>query len=183
MGIGHQHGGHGHTHGGVDSNLIENREATKVLLISLVGLLITAIIQTIIFSISGSTALLADLIHNFGDALTSIPLFFAFLLSRRAPTKRFTYGLNRTEDIAGLAIVIVIAISAAVAGYESIHRLIQGTAMNHLVATAVAAVAGFVGNEVISFYRWENVWPAQRLLQMDSMLAWMDLPLSRCSLG
>jgi cation diffusion facilitator family transporter len=153
MGIGHQHGGHGHSHGGVNSSLIENREATKVLLISLVGLLLTSIIQTVIFTFSGSTALLADLIHNFGDALTSIPLYFAFMLSRRKPTKRFTYGLNRSEDIAGLMIVVVIAISALVAGYESIHRLIQGTAMNHLWATAVAAIIGFIGNEVIAFYR------------------------------
>jgi cation diffusion facilitator family transporter len=153
MGIGHQHGGHGHTHGGVDSSLIQNREATKVLLISLVGLLITSIIQTVIFSFSGSTALLADLIHNFGDALTSIPLYIAFMLSRRKPTKRFTYGLNRSEDIAGLIIVVVIAISALVAGYVSIHRLIQGTEMNHLWATAAAAIIGFIGNEVIAIYR------------------------------
>jgi cation diffusion facilitator family transporter len=153
MGIGHHHGGHGHTHSGIDSSVVQNREATKVLLISLAGLLITAIIQAIIVSISGSVALLADTIHNFGDALTSIPLYFAFMLSRRAPTKRFTYGLNRSEDIAGLVIVVVITISAVVAGYESIHRLIHGTAVSHLGATAAGAVIGFIGNEVIAFYR------------------------------
>jgi cation diffusion facilitator family transporter len=75
------------------------------------------------------------------------------MLSRRKPTKRFTYGLNRSEDIAGLMIVVVITISALVAGYESIHRLIQGTAMSHLWATAAAAIIGFIGNGVIAFYR------------------------------
>ncbi|WP_082083640.1 cation diffusion facilitator family transporter [Paenibacillus beijingensis] len=155
MGFGHHHGpdGHSHTHGGVDSNIIQSKEATKVLLISLVGLLITALFQAIIVAISGSVALLADTIHNFGDALTSIPLWIAFVLSRKLPTKRFTYGLNRTEDIAGLIIVLVIAFSAFVAGYQSVMRMIHGSTFTHLGATSIAAIVGFIGNEIVAIYR------------------------------
>ncbi|SEC03037.1 cation diffusion facilitator family transporter [Paenibacillus sp. GP183] len=155
MGFGHHHGpdGNSHTHDKVDPSIIKSKEATKVLLISLVGLLITAIFQAIIVAISGSVALLADTIHNFGDALTSIPLWFAFMLSRKLPTKRFTYGLNRTEDIAGLIIVIVITFSALIAGYESVMRIIHGSTITHLGATAIAAIVGFVGNEIVAVYR------------------------------
>jgi cation diffusion facilitator family transporter len=154
MGIGHHHGHeHGHTHVGVDSSIVRDRDATKVLMISLIGLLATAIIQAVIVAISGSVALLADTIHNFGDALTSIPLWFAFMLSRRKPSQRFTYGLNRSEDLAGLVIVFVIAISALVAGYESVQRLFHSTSISHLGATAAAAIIGFVGNEIVAIYR------------------------------
>jgi cation diffusion facilitator family transporter len=153
MGVGHSHGEHGHSHVGVDSNIVKNKEATRVLMISLVAMLITAIFQAIIVAVSGSVALLADTIHNFGDALTSIPLWIAFVLSRRLPTKRFTYGLNRSEDIAGLLIIIVIAISAVVAGYESIHRLFNGSALTNLWAVALASVVGFLGNELVAIYR------------------------------
>ncbi len=153
MGFGHGHDGHAHSHGSVDGTVVQSREATKVLIISLVGLLMTAIVQAIIVAFSGSVALLADTIHNFGDALTSIPLWFAFQLSRRLPTKRFSYGLNRSEDIAGMFIVLIIAISALVAGYESIQRILHESAIDHLGAVAAAAIIGFLGNEVVAFYR------------------------------
>jgi cation diffusion facilitator family transporter len=153
MGAGHSHGEHGHSHVGVDSNIVKNKEATRVLMISLAALLITAIFQAIIVAVSGSVALLADTIHNFGDALTSIPLWIAFVLSRRLPTKRFTYGLNRSEDLAGLMIIVVIAISAIVAGYESIHRLFNGSSFTNLWAVALASIIGFLGNEVVAIYR------------------------------
>lgn len=153
MGAGHSHGEHGHSHVGVDSNIVKNKEATKVLMISLVAMLITAIFQAIIVAFSGSVALLADTIHNFGDALTSIPLWIAFVLSRRLPTKRFTYGLNRSEDLAGLLIILLIAISAVVAGYESIQRLINGSSFTNLWAVALASIVGFLGNELVAIYR------------------------------
>ncbi|MCY9693414.1 cation diffusion facilitator family transporter [Paenibacillus alginolyticus] len=153
MGAGHSHGEHGHSHVGVDSNIVKNKEATRVLMISLVAMLITAIFQAIIVALSGSVALLADTIHNFGDALTSIPLWIAFVLSRRLPTKRFTYGLNRSEDLAGLLIIIIIAISAVVAGYESIQRLFNGSSLTNLWAVAIASIVGFLGNELVAIYR------------------------------
>ena len=153
MGAGHSHGEHGHSHVGVDSRIVENKEATRVLMISLMVMMLTAIFQAIIVAFSGSVALLADTIHNFGDALTSIPLWFAFLLSRRLPTKRFTYGLNRSEDLAGLIIIMIIAISAIVAGYESIHRMITGSMMTNPWAVGIAAIVGFLGNELVAIYR------------------------------
>lgn len=149
----HQHGGYTHSHGTVDGSIIENKEATKVLIISLVGLLVTAVFQAVIVTFSGSTALLADSIHNFGDSLTSIPLWIAFTLSSRPPTKRFTYGFNRSEDLAGLIIVLVILLSALAAGCESVRRLIVGAPVSHLEVTALAAVVGFIGNELVAVYR------------------------------
>lgn len=153
MDQGHSHSGHEHSHVGVDSNIVSNKEATKVLMISLVAMLITAIVQSVIVAFSGSVALLADTIHNFGDALTSIPLWIAFVLSRKLPSKRFTYGLNRSEDLAGLMIIVLIAISAAVAGYESVMRLINGSSITNVWAVALAAVTGFAGNELVAVYR------------------------------
>lgn len=149
----HDHGGHVHSHGTVDGSIIESKEATKVLIISLVGLLATAIFQAVIVAFSGSAALLADTIHNFGDSLTSIPLWVAFALSSRVPTRRFTYGLNKSEDLAGLIIVLVILFSALAAGYESVRRLIAGIPATHLEVTALAAVIGFLGNELVAVYR------------------------------
>ncbi|WP_063776426.1 cation diffusion facilitator family transporter [Paenibacillus sp. IHB B 3415] len=153
LGHGHAHGEHGHSHVGVDSGIVKNKEATRVLMISLIAMFITAVFQAIIVAFSGSVALLADTIHNFGDALTSIPLWIAFVLSRRLPTKRFTYGLNRTEDLAGLIIILLIAVSAVVAGYESIQRLYNGTPVTNLWAVGSAAIIGFIGNELVAVYR------------------------------
>ncbi len=130
-----------------------SQEATKVLLISLIGLLITAIIQGIIVVLSGSVGLLADTIHNFGDAFTSIPLWVAFSLSRRLPTKRFPYGLGRSEDLAGLFILVVISASAIAVGFASIIRLFHPAMPTHLWAVAVAAFVGFLGNEIAAIYR------------------------------
>jgi len=131
----------------------QSGQATRVLLLSLAGMLITASIQAVICFYSGSAALLADTIHNFGDALTSIPLWIAFVLGRRPPSKRFPYGLGRTEDLAGLFIVAVIAASAGLAGYQSIERLMHPVQQTHLGVTAIAALIGFVGNELIAGYR------------------------------
>lgn len=149
----HNHHGHHHDHSGVDSSILENRDAIKVLLISLIGLFVTASIQAVIVGVSSSTALMADAIHNFADALTSIPLWLAFSLSARPATKRFSYGLNRSEDIAGLAILFVIFASACVAGYESVLRLIDNTLPTHLGVTSLAAIVGFLGNELAAIYR------------------------------
>ncbi|WP_058302467.1 cation diffusion facilitator family transporter [Gorillibacterium timonense] len=130
-----------------------SRQATRVLLISLAGMLVTAAVQAVICVYSGSVALLADTIHNFGDALTSIPLWIAFVLCKRPPSKRFTYGLGRTEDLAGLFIVAVILASAGVAGYQSIQRLAHPAEQTHLGVTAAAALIGFIGNEIVAGYR------------------------------
>ncbi|MBC8079707.1 MAG: cation transporter [Gorillibacterium sp.] len=136
-----------------NASLLRNKEATKVLFISLIAMLATAIIQVVLWTYSGSVALLADTIHNFGDALTSIPLWIAFFLSRRPPTKRFTYGMGRSEDLAGLFIIAVILGSAGVAGYQSVMRFFNPIEGGNLWVTAAAALIGFAGNETVAIYR------------------------------
>ena len=117
---------------------------------ALVSLGITTIIQIVIFWFSGSTALFADTVHNLGDGANSIPLLIAFSLQRRVRSRHFTYGYGRTEDLAGLVIVLTIAISAAVAGYESVRKLIDPEPMSYLGWVAAAAVVGFIGNEAVA---------------------------------
>ena len=102
---------------------------------------------------TGSVALLADTIHNLGDAATAIPLGIAFLLARRRPSPRFTYGYGRTEDLAGVAVVLIILASAIVAAYEAIDRLIHAQPITLLGWVALAGVIGFVGNEAVAVFR------------------------------
>jgi len=120
---------------------------------SFVGLMITAILQVVVVAISGSVALLADTIHNFGDAATAIPLWIAFLFARRKPSPRFPYGLGKVEDIAGAVIVLIILFSALVAAYESIQRFIHPQAVDYLGAVVAASIIGFVGNEAVAVFR------------------------------
>jgi cation diffusion facilitator family transporter len=144
---------HGHTHGGIDGAVLGSREALRTLWRSLVILGVTAAIQLVVVAISGSVALLADTIHNAGDALTAVPLAVAFILGRRPPTRRLTYGFGRAEDFAGIAVVVIILISAIVAAWEAIDRLIHPQTPGYLLATAIAGVVGFLGNEWVAVYR------------------------------
>ena len=98
-------------------------------------------------------ALLADTIHNIGDAATAIPLWVAFRLARWKPTKRFTYGYGRVEDLAGVAIVFAILFSAIMAGYESIARLSEPRTVEYLWAVVLASIIGFLGNEAVAVFR------------------------------
>jgi len=125
----------------------------RTLWLSLAVLGVTAAFQLVVVLLSGSVALLADTVHNVGDALTAVPLGIAFALLRRPPTKRLTYGWGRAEDFAGLAVIVIILFSAAYAAYESIVRLIEPSAPSHLFATAIAGAVGFVGNEWVAVYR------------------------------
>ena len=155
MGHDHDHD-HGHTHdhaGRVDDALTASKAGIRAVIISLVILALTATIQIAIVAVSGSVALLADTIHNFSDALTAIPLWIAFSLSRRSATRRYTYGLGRAEDLAGLFVVAVIAASAVVAGVEAVRRLVHPVPVSHLGWVAAAGVVGFLGNEVVAHYR------------------------------
>lgn len=145
--------GHGHSHGVVDPSIASMDRGLWVLKWSFVALTVTAILQLIVVAVSRSVALLADTIHNFGDAATAIPLGLAFLLARRATTKRFTYGLGRAEDLAGLAIIGTIAVSALLAAYVSVRRLIHPQPVELLWAVALASVIGFVGNEAVAIFR------------------------------
>jgi cation diffusion facilitator family transporter len=104
-------------------------------------------------AVSGSVALLADTVHNATDALTAIPLWIAFVVGRRPATKRYSYGFERAEDLAGIVIVAVIALSVAVAGWEAVHRLARPRAIEHLPWVIAAALVGFAGNELVALYR------------------------------
>ena len=103
--------------------------------------------------LTGSVALLADTIHNFSDALTAVPLWIAFVLGRRAATRRYTYGYGRAEDLAGVFIVAMIALSAVVAGYESIRRLLHPQPVANVGVLIAAGLIGFAGNELVAIYR------------------------------
>ena len=156
-GAGHHHGqghhGHGHTHGVVDPSIASTARGLWALKWSFVGLMITALLQVVVVVLSGSVALLADTIHNFADAATAIPLGIAFLLVRRGATRRFTYGLGRVEDLAGLVIVATIAVSAVLAFYQAAQRLLHPQPVSLLWAVMLASIVGFVGNEIVAIFR------------------------------
>jgi cation diffusion facilitator family transporter len=168
----HPHGqDHGHPHGlrgaikevfaphshdsadSIDSALESSAAGIRAVKVSLLVLGVTAIAQIAIVVISGSIALAADTIHNFSDALTAVPLWIAFALSTKAATRRYTYGFGRVEDLAGLFVVAMITLSAIVAGYEAIERLIHPQPIANLGWVALAGLAGFVGNEWVALYR------------------------------
>jgi cation diffusion facilitator family transporter len=138
----HPHGRHGHSHGLVDSSIKRSKDGLRAVGLALTILGITAVAQTLVFVASGSVALLADLIHNFGDAATAIPLAVAFALRS-----------VRAERVAGGFVVLAIFVSACVAGYEAIVRLIDPREPEHLVAVAVAGGIGFAGNWVAAAIR------------------------------
>jgi cation diffusion facilitator family transporter len=133
---------HSHSHGLIDSSVRRSRAGLRAVLLSLLVLGVTAAVQTLVFVLSGSVALLADLIHNAGDALTAIPLGVAFLLRSR-----------RAEGFAGLAVVLAIFVSAVVAGLEAVSRLINPNPPDHLVALAIAGAVGVGGNYLAALIR------------------------------
>jgi cation diffusion facilitator family transporter len=137
----------------VDAQLESSARGIWALKLSLLGLLATAAFQVVIVLISGSVALLADTIHNFSDALTAVPLWIAFILGRRAATTRYTFGYGRAEDLAGVFIVLMIAASAGLAGFESVQRLLDPQPIANLAWVIVAAIVGFVGNEAVAIFR------------------------------
>jgi cation diffusion facilitator family transporter len=137
----------------MDAAIVRSREAMRVLALSLVILGATAGLQVVVVVLSGSVALLADTVHNAGDALTALPLGAAFLLGRRPPTRQLTYGWGRAEDLAGIAVVLIILFSAGYAAYEAIDRLVNPREPGYLLVTALAGVIGFVGNEWVAVYR------------------------------
>jgi cation diffusion facilitator family transporter len=174
-GHGHGHGdhAHGHAHPGglrgflaetfrphshdsadsVDTALESSALGIRAVKVSLVALGLTALAQAVLVALTGSVALLADTIHNFSDALTAIPLWIAFVLGRRRPTTSYTYGYGRAEDLAGVFIVAMITLSAVVAGYESVRKLIDPHPLAHPWVVVVAGLVGFAGNELVALYR------------------------------
>jgi cation diffusion facilitator family transporter len=151
---GDRHDPHGHEHlGPADAASLATREGSRATWISLAILALTAAVQLAIFAASGSVALLADTIHNATDALTAIPLLIAFRLARRPPTRRYPYGYHRAEDVAGLAIVGLIAVSALAAAVEAVDRLVHPQPLDAAGWVLAAGVLGLVGNEAVAQYR------------------------------
>jgi cation diffusion facilitator family transporter len=136
-----------------DSALESSAAGIRAVKVSLLVLAATALAQVAIVVVSGSIALAADTIHNFSDALTAVPLWIAFALGTRAATRRYTYGYGRAEDIAGLFVVAMILLSAVIAGYEAVLRLIHPQQIEHVGWVALAGIVGFVGNEWVALYR------------------------------
>ncbi len=145
---------HSHDAGdSIDSALEASEQGIRAVKISLVLLMLTALAQLVVVWFSGSVALLADTIHNFSDALTALPLWFAFVLGRRAATKRFNYGYGRAEDLAGLFVVAMIALSTVVAAWQALDRLFNPREVDHVLWVGIAGLVGFAGNEVVAVYR------------------------------
>jgi len=144
---------HSHSHEMTDPSLITSRRGIRVVKWSFVALMATALVQLVFVGYTGSIALFSDTLHNFGDALTAIPLYIAFRLSMRPPTPRYSYGYGRLEDLAGLAILAVIFASALFAIYESVNRFLNPQPVSYIWAVAVAAVIGMLGNELVARYR------------------------------
>jgi len=143
--MGHSHS-HTHTHD-------DSAAGLRALWISLAVLAVTAAAQAVVVLLSGSVALLGDTLHNAADALTAVPLGIAFLLGRRAATRRYPYGFGRAEDVAGLFVVVVVAASAALAAWQAVTRLVHPQPVHHLGYVAAAGVLGFLGNEWVARYR------------------------------
>lgn len=137
----------------MDAALTSSAQGIRAVKISLFGLGVTALFQLGIVLVSGSVALLADTVHNFSDALTAVPLWIAFLLGRRKATSTYTYGFGRAEDLAGLFIVAMIALSAVVAAVESVRRFFEPQPVQNLGWVLAAGLVGFLGNELVAMYR------------------------------
>jgi cation diffusion facilitator family transporter len=146
-------GKHGHSHGSIDPSIVSTNKGIWAVKWSFVILMATFLFQAIIVMFTGSVALLADTIHNLGDAVTAIPLGIAFLLALRKPSKSFTYGFGRVEDLAGVIIVLIILFSAIVAGYQAVDRIIHPLPIQNIWAVIVASIIGFIGNEGVALFR------------------------------
>jgi cation diffusion facilitator family transporter len=152
--MGNKHGHHHHSHdAGADEALEGSAEGMRAVRISLAALGATAGAQLAVVALSGSVALLGDALHNAADALTAVPLGIAFMLGRRGPNRRYTYGYGRAEDLAGIVVVLVIGLSSAAAVATAAQRLLQPRPVTHLAAVAIAAALGFAGNELVARYR------------------------------
>lgn len=142
--------GHNHEQPVQNDSLYSSELGIRTVKLALLALGITTLIQVLIYVASSSVALLADTVHNLGDALNTIPLWIAFLVGRRAATKRYTYGYGRAEDIAGLLIVVSIAFSAGYILWESIQKFINPEPLTNLGWVAAAGIIGFLGNEIVA---------------------------------
>lgn len=147
----HTHG-HGHPTAELtgDRAFLSNEEGIRTVWWALAALTVTSVLQIFVVAFSGSVALFADTAHNIGDGLNSVPLLIAFYLARRVATRRYTYGFGKAEDVAGIFIVLSIAISAGIVFYESIRKFFEPEPLRNIGWVAAAAIIGFLGNEAVA---------------------------------
>lgn len=149
----HEHGDGGHEHGSVNVELYSNEVGLRAVQISTAGMLLVSLIQFGIAAYGGSAGLFADALHNLGDVFTTVALWIAFALSRRAANQRYTYGYYRAEDLAGIFIVLVIIASAVAGAVESIQKLTSGNVPTQIYLSMAAALVGVAGNELLAQYK------------------------------
>ncbi len=137
----------------IDTALAASERGIRAVKLSFAALMATAMIQLVVVVVTGSVALLADTIHNFSDALTAVPLFLAFRLGRRPANRRYTYGYRRAEDLAGIFVIVMIALSAVIAAWLAIQRLVHPRPLENIGVLLVAGLVGFLGNEAVALYR------------------------------
>lgn len=152
-GPGHSHGDHDHSHGIVDPSIASSERGLWAVKWSGILLLVVSFVELAVVAMSHSTALLADMIHNFADFATVVPLWIAFALMRREPGRRFSFGYGRVEDLAGVLVVAVLFMNALFAGYETISRIINPQPIGHLAVVAIASIVSFAGNETVAMLR------------------------------
>jgi cation diffusion facilitator family transporter len=131
----------------------ERRQANRAIGVSAVGLAVTGLVELLLAVLTGSVGLLGDAIHNLSDVSTSAVVFLGFRLSRRPPTEKYPYGLERAEDLAGVGIAVVIWASAAFAGFESVRKLIEHGHTTNVGLGIAGAVLGIIGNQVVARYK------------------------------
>jgi cation diffusion facilitator family transporter len=153
----------------------ERRQANRAVALSAIGLALTGLAELLLALLTGSVGLLGDAIHNLSDVSTSAVVFLGFRLSRRPPTQRYTYGLERAEDLAGIGIALVVWASAAVAGLESVRKLLEHGRTAHVGVGIAGAVLGIVGNQVVARYKLRT---GRRIhsatLIADARHSWLD---------
>ena len=153
----------------------ERRQANRAVAVSAVGLGVTGLVELLIAVVTGSVGLLGDAIHNLSDVSTSAVVFLGFRLSRRPPTERYPYGLERAEDLAEVGIAVVIWASAAFAGWQSVRKLIEHGHTTHVAAGIAGAALGIIGNQVVARYK---LTVGKRInsatLLADARHSWLD---------
>jgi cation diffusion facilitator family transporter len=160
-------------HGRDDAS--ERRQANRAVAVSAIGLAATGLVELLLAILTGSVGLLGDAIHNLSDVSTSAVVFIGFRLSRRPPTQKYPYGMERAEDLAGVGIAVVIWASAAFAGYESVRKLIEHGHTSHIAAGIAGAALGIIGNQVVARYK---LMVGKRInsatLIADARHSWLD---------
>ncbi|MCA1839232.1 MAG: cation diffusion facilitator family transporter [Actinomycetota bacterium] len=146
-------GAKGHSHDLIDRSALYADDGIRAIKLATAGMIVTALFEFAVVLIGGSRALLADSLHNFGDIFTTVGLWMAFTASRRAANRRYTFGYDRFEDLVGIGIILVIAITTGVSGYESVKALIHPRAISAVTASILAAAVGVVGNELVARYK------------------------------